>query len=97
MHDERSAIALHDQVLAAPTDISHPLAAQRSREISLDGPAQSVVPDRCAGHDLASEEWLDATPRDLDLGKFWHAPQSPARGAFRTRSRGFLVRSRKYT
>jgi hypothetical protein len=97
MHDERSATALDDQVFATPTDIAHPLALERSGQISLDGPAQTVVPDRRAGQDLASEGRLDATPCDLNLGKFWHAPQYPARGTFRARSRGFLVRSRKYT
>jgi hypothetical protein len=97
MHDERAAIAFDDQVLATPTDVAHPLAPQRSRQISLDGPAQPAVPYRGTGQDLSGEERLDAAPRDLYLGKFWHAPQSPAGGTFRARSRGFLVRSRKYT
>src|SRR5229473_3871506 len=72
VHDERSGVALEQQILSAPLQAPHPLADEDARERARNALAQIGIAHHDARDRFAEHETLDAAAGDLDFRQLWH-------------------------
>ena len=72
VHEQVAFVAIEEQVLAAPADREHFLAAQARGEVARDRPAQVRVAHDDIADPAAHHVGHEAAARRLDFGEFRH-------------------------
>src|SRR5467141_2202674 len=83
VHDERTGVALEQQILSAPLQALHPLADEYARKLARNALAQIGIAHHDARDRFAEHERLDAAAGDLDFRQLWHGWNPMSLSAFR--------------
>lgn len=93
MEDQRPALHLDEQILAAPVHRAHALTADEPSQLRGYRPAQAGVPHHRAGDDAVLQMWRNTATGDFDFRKLGHRVLNLVQKGWER----FLVPGREYT